>query len=447
MTKLTRRTFLSSTVATAATVSIVPTHCLGKTAKRAAPSDTMYFAKVGCGGMGGGDFKSVISAGGIPSALCDVDSKRAAGTVTHEASAKLKLYSDFRKMFDEQAKNFDAVVVSTPDHMHAPVSLAAMELGKHVYCQKPLARTIKECYQMRDAAKKFGVVTQMGNQGHSGGGLELTIECIKSGVIGTVKEVHVWTDRAQNWWPQGEQVTLPKEKAAVPEHVNWDSFLGVAPEMPYSTNIHPFKWRGYLDFGCGAIGDMACHNMDPAFMALDLDQPTYVKTECSEFNKVSFPAWSIVEWGFPAKDDRPAVKVFWYDGGKQPERPADMPADMKMGGNGCLFIGEKGKMLGGSHAGFCRPFDKDYENPQRTLPRSEGHYKEWVMACKGEKINRGTTGTNFGYAGPMTATISMGVVGMYYPGETLEWDGEKLEFRNAEANRYLHRSYRKEYKL
>ncbi len=154
-----------------------------------------------------------------------------------------------------------------------------------------------------------------------------------------------------------------------------------------------------------------------------------------------------MEWGFPAKGERPAVKVFWYDGGKKPERPADMPADMKLGGNGCLFIGDKGKMLGGSHAGFCQPFDKDYKRPKRTLPRSEGHYKEWVMACKGEKINRGTTGTNFGYAGPMTATISMGVVGMYYPGETLEWDGDKREFRKDQANRYLHRAYRKEYEL
>lgn len=446
MTKTTRRNFLS-TAAAAATVSIVPSFCLGATTKRAAPSDTLYFAKVGCGGMGGGDFKSVLKAGGVPSAVCDVDSQRAAGTLKSPSVAKLKLYSDFRKMFDEQAKNFDAVVVSTPDHMHAPVSLAAMQLGKHVYCQKPLARTIKECYEMRDAAKKYGVITQMGNQGHSGGALEQTIECIKGGVIGTVKEVHVWTDRAQHWWPQGENVSLPTDRADVPDHISWNSFLGVAPEIPYSRKIHPFAWRGLLDFGCGAIGDMACHNMDPAFMALDLDQPTYVKTTCSKFNKVSFPTWSIVEWGFPARGERPALKVYWYDGGKKPKAPEDLPSNMKLGGNGCLFIGDKGKMLGGSHAGFCRPFNKDYQRPKRSLPRSEGHYKEWVMACKGEKINRGTTGSNFGYAGPMTATINMGVVGMYFPGEKLEWDGKKLEFKNADANQYLHRAYRKSYKL
>ena len=183
MKNLTRRGFLSSAVTAAATVTIVPSYCLGKTNKRAAPSDTLYFAKVGCGGMGGGDFRSVISAGAMPAALCDIDSKRAAGTVKHKAAAELKLYSDFRKMFDEQAKNFDAVVVSTPDHMHAPISLAAMQLGKHVYCQKPLARTMKECFAMRDAARKYGVITQMGNQGHSSGGLESTIECIKSGVM------------------------------------------------------------------------------------------------------------------------------------------------------------------------------------------------------------------------------------------------------------------------
>ena len=445
MKKQTRRKFLSTAVAAAATVTIVPSYCLGKTSKRLAPSDTLYFAKVGCGGMGSSDFRSVISAGALPAALCDIDSKRASGVVNHEASAGLKLYSDYRKMFDEQADNFDAVIVSTPDHMHAPISLAAMQLGKHVYCQKPLARTIQECYAMRDAAKRYGVVSQMGNQGHSSGNLESTIECIKSGVIGTVQEVHIWTDRAGNWWPQSEKVFLPEEKSQVPAHIDWNAFLGVAPATPYSSRIHPFKWRGYLDFGCGAIGDMACHNMDPAFMALDLGQPTYVKVECSEFNQVSFPVWSVVEWGFPANGDRAAVKVFWYDGGKKPERPADMPEEMKLGGNGCLFIGDKGKMLGGSHAGFGKPFDKDYERPERTLPRSEGHYKEWVMACKGEKINRGTTGSNFGYAGPMTATILMGVVGMYYPGETLEWDGKKHEFKKKEANQYLHRTYRKEF--
>ena len=221
MKKQTRRKFLSTAVAAAATVTIVPSYCLGKTSKRLAPSDTLYFAKVGCGGMGSSDFRSVISAGALPSVLCDVDSQRASGVVNHEASAGLKLYSDYRKMFDEQADNFDAVIVSTPDHMHAPISLAAMQLGKHVYCQKPLARTIKECYAMRDAAKKYGVITQMGNQGHSGGGLESTIECIKSGVIGTVREVHVWTDRAQRWWPQGDNVSLPKKKSEVPDHVDW----------------------------------------------------------------------------------------------------------------------------------------------------------------------------------------------------------------------------------
>jgi predicted dehydrogenase len=447
MRKVTRRRFLSAAMAAAGTITIAPSYCLGRTERRESPSGTLYFAKVGCGGMGGGDYGAVVSAGGVPSALCDVDTERAAGTVKHEAAKGIKLYADYREMFDKEAKSFDAVVVSTPDHMHAPVSMAAMQLGKHVYCQKPLARTIKECYALRDAAKKYGVVTQMGNQGHSGGGLEPTIECVKGGVIGTVREVHVWTDRAQGWWPQGAQVVLPAKGEKPPSHVNWNAFLGVAPEIPYSAAIHPFKWRGYLDFGCGAIGDMACHNMDPAFMALDLDQPDYVKVESSEFNKVSFPSWAIVEWGFPARGERPAVKVFWYDGGKKPERPSDLPEGKELGGNGCLFIGDKGKMLGDSHAAFCEPFDRSYTRPKPTLPRSEGHYKEWVMAAKGEKINRGTTGSNFGYAGPMTATIAMGVVGMYFPGEKLEWDGEKLEFRKGAANQYLHREYREGYTL
>ena len=447
MRRTTRRRFLTQLMATAGTVSIVPSYCLGATQERKAPSDTLHFAKVGCGGMGGGDFGAVLAAGARPTALCDVDSQRAEGTVKHEACKGLKLYSDFRRMLDKEAKSFDAVVVSTPDHMHAPISLAAMQLGKHVYCQKPLARTVRECYALRDAAKKYGVVTQMGNQGHSGGGLEQTIECIRSGVIGTVREVHVWTDRAQSMWPQGANIRLPTERVKIPEHLDWDSFLGVAPEMPYSAEVHPFKWRGLINFGTGALGDMACHNMDPAFMALDLDQPSYVLVQCSEFNQISFPAWSIVEWGFPARGDRPAVKVFWYDGGKRPEKPADLPPGRDLGGNGCLFVGDKGKMMGGSHAGFCEPFDKDYVRPKATLPRSEGHYKEWVLAARGEKIHRGTTGSNFGYAGPMTATINLGVVGMYFPGEKLEWDGQKLEFKKAAANQYLQREYRKEFTL
>jgi len=447
MSRMNRRQFMSTAVAAAGAVAIVPPHILGKTAKRDAPSDTLNFAKVGCGGMGGGDFGQVVRAGARPTALCDVDSKRGGGVLRHKACKGLKLYSDFRKMFDKHSKDFDAVVVSTPDHMHAPVSLKAMAMGKHVYCQKPLARTIRECYQMRDAAKKYGVVTQMGNQGHSGGGLESTIECVKAGVIGTVKEVHVWTDRAGGWWPQGEKVFLPKQSKPAPDNVDWDCFLGVAPKTPYSSKIHPFVWRGYLDFGAGAIGDMACHNMDPAFMALDLGEPTSVKTTCSEFNKVSFPRWSIVEWEFPAVGDRPAVKVYWYDGGKKPEKPSGMPAKMRFGGNGCMFLGDKGGMLGGSHAGFCNPFDSNYKRPARTLPRSEGHYKEWVMACKGRRINRGVTGSNFGYAGRMTATIGLGIVGMYFPGEKLEWDGEKLEFKKAAANQHLHRAYRKEFTL
>jgi predicted dehydrogenase len=447
MNQLTRRRFISSALAAASSVSIVPSYCLGLSATRAAPSETLYFAKVGCGGMGTGDFRSVVNSGAVPVALCDIDFRRAAGTRRHEAARGVRFYSDFREMFDGAAKNCDAVVVSTPDHMHAPVSMAAMQLGKHVYCQKPLARTIQECYQMRDAAKKYGVVTQMGNQGNSSGDLESTTEYVKSGVIGTVQEVHVWTDRAQRGWPQGSNVMLPKEGLPTPDHIRWDSFLGVAPKIPFSPAIHPIKWRGYMDFGTGALGDMACHNMDPAFVALDLDQPSYVKTECSEFNRVSFPAWSIVEWGFPARGERPAVTVFWYDGGKKPPRPKELPEGKELDGNGCLFIGEKGKMLGGSHSGFCEPLHKDYERPEPTLPRSEGHYREWVMACRGEKINRGTTGSNFGYAGPMTATINMGVVGMYYPGEKLEWDRDELEFKKSEANQYLHREYRETYEL
>ena len=449
-TDMNRRSFLAGTATAAAAFTIVPRFVLGK--GQTPPSDTLNFAKVGCGGMGGGDYGAVKGAGARPVAGCDIDLKRGGNVMKDITKLGGKTYQDYRKMFDEMGKDIDAVVVSTPDHMHAPISLRAMAMGKHVYCQKPLAKSVGECYQMRDAAKKYGVVTQMGNQGHSGGGLEATMECIQAGVIGKVPEVHVWTDRQGKWWPCGPKVTLPKKKTPVPANIDWNLFLGVAPECYYSPKIHPFNWRGLVNFGAGAIGDMACHNMDPAFKALDLGQPTSVKTTCSEFNKIAFPAWSISEFLFPATKKRGPVKVVWYDGGKLPDLPEALKkAGKKLGSNGCLFVGEKGVMLGGSHARFCRPFLNDgskVEMPPRTLPRAKGgHYKEWVESCKGIKIARGTCGTDFSYAAPMTATILTGLVGMYYPGETLAWDAKALAFKKKEANQYLLPTYRKDFKL
>jgi len=448
-----RREFLGGAAAAAAGLVILPRHVLGG---EAAPSAQLNVAKVGCGGMGGGDLKAVAECGARFVALCDVDENTLRGAAGNFPEAKC--FRDFRAMLDEMEKEIDAVVVSTPDLMHAAASMYAVTRGKHVYCQKPLTRTVRESRLLTEAARKHKVATQMGNQGHGGEGLRATAEYVRAGAIGTVKEVHVWSDRPVNWWPQG--LARPTYTDPVPKHLDWNLWLGPAAEVPFIDKwrdgqfkdkaiYHPSNWRGWWDFGAGALGDMACHNMDPAFYVLDLDAPTSVKAECPECDPATFPVWSVIEWEFPAKGDRPAVRVFWHDGGKQPPRPEELEADRKMEDNGCLFIGDKGKMMGGGWAGFCRllPESKMKETtaPPKTLPRSIGHYKEWVEAAKGAAI---VPGSNFEYSGPMTEAILLGNIALRFPGKTLQWDAAKMAFTgNAEATKLLHYEYRKGWTL
>jgi len=318
-----RRDFLGSAGAAFA-FTFVPGHVLGAV-DSASANNKLNIAGIGVGGRGGGDIRSVSSENIV--ALCDVDMSRASGTFKRFPDAKV--YRDFRKMLDKEEKNIDAVVIGTPDHIHAPAAIRAMRMGKHVYCEKPMAHTVYEARRMMEVAKEMGVVTQMGNQGHAGEGLRLYYEYIQSGVLGAIKEVHVWSDRAgtpeRAWWPQG--VERPKEVHDVPETLDWDLWLGPAPKRPYNSAYVPFKWRGWWDFGCGALGDMAVHNADPAFFALDLDAPTSVEAETSKVFPETLPVWNIIKFQFPAKGDRPPVKMVWYDGGKLPERPAAMEAE------------------------------------------------------------------------------------------------------------------------
>jgi len=334
----------------------------------------------------------------------------------------------------------------------------AVKRGKHVYCQKPLTRTVKEARLLTEAARKHGVVTQMGNQGHGGGGLPATAEFVRAGVIGTVREVHVWSDRPKNWWPQ--PCKSPAYSDPVPKPFRWDLWLGPMAERPYVEKwregqfkdkpvYHRHNWRGWWDFGAGALGDMACHNMDPAFFVLDLGAPTWVRASCKPFPRESFPGDSVIEWAFPAKGDRPAVQVFWHDGAERPERPKELEEGRSLGDNGCLFVGDKGKMLGGGWAEFCRIIPearmRETQAPPKTLPRSMGHYKEWVEASKGAKL---TPGSNFGYSGPMTEAILLGNIALQFAGQKLLWDAEKLAFTNSsEANTLLHYECRKGWEL
>jgi predicted dehydrogenase len=393
-------------------------------------NEKLNIGMIGLGGKSGDNLKGM--AGENIVALCDVD-----GAALERVGAKhpeALRYQDFRRLLEQ--KNIDAVVVTTPDHIHAPASLAAMKLRKHVYCEKPLTHSVWEARQLASAARDYRVATQMGNGGHSSDSLREAVDWVRSGLIGPVREVHCWSNRPI--WPQG--IGRPADTPAVPKDMNWDLWIGPAPMRPFNPAYHPFKWRGFWDFGTGALGDMGCHIIDTTFWALELDAPSTVEAESSGVNDETAPNWSIVRWEFPARGSRPAVKLTWYDGGKQPSRElTELPADQKLGDNGSLFIGDKGKLL------FDRtrplrltPTPKDFALPRQILPRSPGHYVEWIRACKGG----GPALSNFDYAGPLTEAVLLGNVALR-TGKKIEWNAQKLEVRNApEVARFIRREYR-----
>jgi predicted dehydrogenase len=349
-------------------------------------------------------------------------------------------------MLDTQ-KDFDAVVISTPDHHHAPAALTAMSLGKHAYVEKPLAHTVQEARLMTETAAKTKVVTQMGNGGHAGEGLRLWKEYYDGGVIGTIREIHVWSDRPGGWWnTQGKP--RPEGKPPVPAELDWDLWIGPAPMRPYHSDYHPMKWRGFRDFGCGALGDMAVHNADPAFYALDLGAPEWVEAETSPSNNETFPAWSIVTWRFPAKGNRPAVSMKWYDGGKLPQNVPGL-AGRNIGDNGLIFLGDKAGLLGGSHAGNPHIFPNEMQAktkfPGKSIPRSPGHHIEWVRACIAGKPEDSKSG--FWYSGPFTESLLAGLLAIRFQ-KRIEWDAANLRAKNCpEADAIIRKSYRDGWKL
>jgi len=440
--KISRRDLIGA-AATITAFTIVPRHVLGSSGRNP-PSEKLNIAGIGVGGRGSNDLEALSSENIV--ALCDVDWDSAKGTFKKYPLAKR--YKDFRIMLEKEDKNIDAVVIATPDHVHAVAAIMAMKMGKHIYCEKPMAHTIYEAREMTRVARETGVVTQMGNQGHGSEGLRLTYEFIHDGAIGKVHEVHVWSDRAglrpngTLWWPQG--VERPKETEPVPETLDWDLWLGPASYRPYHSAYVPFKWRGWWDFGCGAMGDMAVHNADPAFFCLDLDAPVAVEAQNSPVNNETFPNWSIITYYFPAKGSRPPVKLTWYDGGKLPPRPPELEEERNLGSNGILFVGDKGKLLGPSHAGAPRLIPeskmKEYGRPPKILERSIGHHQEWVAACKDNKPKDAKAG--FWYSGPFTEALLVGNLAVRL-GKRVEWDGEKMRSTNApEADNYITKFYR-----
>jgi predicted dehydrogenase len=372
-------------------------------------------------------------------ALCDVDAKYAGKCF--KTYPKAEVFKDYRVMLAGR-KDIEAVMIATPDHMHAPITLAALRAGKHVYVEKPMAHSIEEARVMTKVAKETGLVTQMGNNGHAGEGLRLTREYIQAGAIGAVREVHCWSDRPGTFWKQ--DLDRPTDTPPVPETLDWNLWLGAADERPYSPLYVPRAWRGWFDFGTGAMGDMAIHNMDPAFYALDLCAPIAAEAQTSPLKKESFPAWQIITYTFAAKGKQPALKMVWYDGGKLPARPPELEADRSLGDNGILFVGEKGTMLCGGWAGAPRLIPEAkmqaYEKPPKTLPRSTGHRSEWIQACKDRKPADAKAG--FDYSGPYTEALLVGNLAVRLQ-KPIQWDSVAMKAPNApEADPLIRKKYR-----
>ncbi len=469
------------------------------------PNEILNIASIGAGGKASSDIDGCATENIV--ALCDVDEKQAARKFA--AYDKVPKYKDFRKMLDEQGNTIDAVIVAIPDFMHATAAVWCMERGKHVYVQKPLTRTVWEARQLMEAANKYKVATQMGNQGYSNEGTRQTAEIIWAGEIGKVTEVHAWTDRPI--WPQG-LTTIPAPEE-VPSTLDWDLWLGIAEKRPYTSGgpdyksplgghfYQPGNWRGFYDFGCGALGDMACHILGAPNLALQLGAPTSV--ECIQKEGPSdfmFPTKSVIRYDFPARGSMPPVKLFWYDGLKETPKIAGVPEGELLGDlprkpfarppqesgqaasgpphlrpftgfigrvfdwetfektkgdpdahvpppDGSLFIGDKGMLTTGTYGEQTRliPVEqmKDYQFPQPVLTRSPGHYRDWIRACKGGD----PACSNFNVAAPFVEWMLLGVIALRVNGK-LEWDARKGQFtNNPEANKYLKPTFRKGWSL
>jgi predicted dehydrogenase len=446
-----RRKFLAATGGLALGITIVERHVLGG-AGYLAPSERVNVAGIGAGGMGGGDISNHARNGANIVALCDVDDQRGAGSF--QAFPNARRYKDFRVMLDKEAKNIDAVTVGTPDHIHAVATMAAIRAGKHVYCQKPLTHTLHECREVTKAAHAAGVATQMGNQGHASEGSRLTNEWIQAGVIGDVREVHVWSDRAGLLWKQG--IGRPAASPPVPSTLDWNLWLGPALDRPYNPGYAPVQWRGWRDFGTGAMGDMGCHIIDHPVWALSLGAPTAVEATATLDGSVidgkpnfeTYPIAAIISYEFAARGPLPAVRMTWYEGGLMPPAPTEMAGGQRLPGNGVLYIGSKGKMFHSSHGGMPeflpQALHEQARQVARTMPRSPGHYEEWMLACKGGP----KPVSNFDYAGPLTEIALVGVLALRAPGQRLEWDSVNLKVKNApELNAHVHTEYRKGWTL
>ena len=447
---LSRRRFIAGTVAGAALAAA------GRSGRGAdGPGEKLDVAVVGAGGRGADNINDLLATGAVNIvALCDCDDRRASDSF--QKFPRTKRYRDWRTMFDAQ-KDYDAVLVATPDHNHAIVSVAAMQLGKHVYCEKPLAHSVWEVRRMAQVAADQKRATQMGTQGHAFEGTRRAVEIVRSGAIGEVRELHVWTDRPAGMWPQG--VRRPTDTPSVPEGLDWDVWLGPAPQRPYHPVYVPFKWRGFWDFGTGPIGDMGIHNLDTAWWALELTAPTSV--EVKDFSpgrndpafQDSAPSWCVIEFHFPARGDKPPVKMMWYDGGKTPPVELFQGEAVPKHDGGSLVVGSKGTLFTRTwHGGqgkddmfllLPRKQFEGFDAPSPSLPRVKSHHHEWVDACRGQ----GKALSNFGYASVLTEALLLGNVALR-TGRKIEWDAPSMMAKGCpDANPFIRPAFRKGWDL
>lgn len=438
-----RRDFLKSATIASAALSFPHIAKSQTSPAPAAPQSPNNKLNIACCGVGGRGWDAVQGLKGENFvAFCDVDDARAAKT--YEEFPNVPHFRDYRVMLEKLGNQIDAVTVSTPDHMHFPIAMAALSLGKHVFVEKPLTHTIAEARQLAALAREKKVATQMGNQGHAHEGLRLLKEWHQAGILGEVREIHSWTDRPI--WPQG--VGAPdhsKMMPVVPSSLDWDLWLGVAAPREYDPAYMPFNWRGYWDFGTGALGDMGAHIMDGAYWALELTQPTRVEAVSAKQTDLSPPAASVVTYTFPARGNLPALKWTWYDGGMQPMLPPDLEEARKVQPNGSFIVGSKATVFADTYYSSARIIPETKMQalapslPPKTLPRIEGgHFAEWIRACKGGA----PAGSNFDYASRLTETILLSNVAVRAR-RPIEWDSAAMKVTNLpDANRFVTKQYR-----
>lgn len=459
--KLTRRAFLGTTAAATAGFTIVPRSVLAGSSSTS-PSQKVNLACIGVGDQGRGNMNRLMDVDGVQVvAVCDIGKEvdyvnhgghgiaglnPAIANVNRHNAENIKSgkskgcagYEDFREMLEVEGDNIDAVCISTPDHTHATAGLAAIAKGKHIYCEKPLAHSIYETRLITEAARKAGVITQMGNQGHSGEGIRLAVEWIRDGAIGNVREVHGGDNSgADDWLTRNTQ---PEDTPPLPKDWNWDLWLGPAAERPYHPDYAPYNWRGWWAFGNGCIADMACHHLDPAFWALDLGPPTSVEATSSGFTEETVPAGAIYTYKFPERGGRPPVTMKWYSGRERVPRPPTLEEGRRSGS--VHFIGDDGVLIMNGWAESPRLIPetrmKAYDRPQETIRRLDGHHKGWIDAIKkGEQVHGG-----FDYSGPMTETILLGAAALR-SGEKIMWDSDNMKAKNtAKADKFIHPEFR-----